>query len=122
MHGMFVKSRGGFTIIEAMIAVVILAVGIVGVITMVGVFSKDTVDRTLYNSLLDAASSGLTLCGAVSSTTSPLTYTYENNLVVTVTLSGGSCSPSANACNTITATANAKGKNVVLTTLVCNYS
>ncbi len=118
---MLIKSNEGFSLIEALIAVAILAIGIVGLVTLMGVFAKDTVNRTLINSLLDAASSGLNQCMSVSSTTSPLTYIYEGNLTVTVNLSG-SCNPAVNNCNTVTATATAQGKSVVLTTLVCNYN
>jgi prepilin-type N-terminal cleavage/methylation domain-containing protein len=109
----------GFSLIEAMIAIAILAIAITGLVVTQGTFARQTVDRTLLNSLLDAASNALTQCEAVRFTPNNLTFTYENNLIVDVSLSG-TCNP-VNTCSPVTATAAAKGKKVELTTQVCVY-
>lgn len=109
----------GFSLIETLIAIAILAIAIGGLVVTQGTFSRQTVDRTLLNSLIDAASNALTQCEAVPSTPNNLTFTYEGNLTVNVSLSG-TCN-AKNECSPVTATATAKGKEVKLTTQVCVY-
>ncbi len=116
---MIIKSQKGFSLIEALIAIAILAIAIGGLVVTQGTFAKQTVDRTLLNSLIDAASNALTQCSAVPTTPNTLSFTYENNLIVNVSLSG-TCNP-VNTCSPVTATAAAKGKEVKLTTQVCVY-
>lgn len=108
----------GFSLIEALIAIAILAIAIGGLVVTQGTFSKQTVDRTLLNSLVDAASSALTYCQNVKDTP-PSTFIYENNLIVTVSLSG-TCNPSEDTCNNVSAEARARGKSFTLRTIVCN--
>lgn len=115
---MFIKSQKGFSLIEALIAVAIVSIALIGLAGMQGLFATQTVDRTVQNSLVDAASSALTHCQNVNTTpTSP--YIYEQGLEVNVTLSG-SCNPATDSCNNVIATASARGKSFSLTTLVCN--
>lgn len=116
---MFKLNNKGFSLIEALIAIAILFVAIGGLVFTQGTFARQTIDRTLLNSLLDAASNALTQCSAIPTTPSTLSFTYEDSLVVNVSLSD-QCNP-ANTCNTITATASAQGKSIKLTTQVCGY-
>lgn len=109
----------GFTLIESLIAIVILIIAVLGIAAMQGTFSTQTVDRTLQNSLIDAASSALTYCSNLR-TTPPSSYTYEGGLVVNVSMSGR-CDPALNVCNQVTATASARDRTFSLSTLVCNF-
>jgi prepilin-type N-terminal cleavage/methylation domain-containing protein len=108
----------GFSLIEALIAIAILAIAITGLVAMQGKFAEQSADRVLLNSLIDAASSALTHCQNVQ-TTPPSSYTYENNLIVSVRLNGN-CYPADNTCNEVTATASAKNKSFQIKTIVCN--
>lgn len=105
----------GFSLIEALIAIAIVAIAIGGLVMTQGTFAKQTVNRTLLNSLIDAAASALTYCQNVQKLP-PAYYTYENDLKVTVSLSGN-CKPAENDCNEVAATANAK---FTLRTIICD--
>lgn len=113
------KDNKGFSLIEVLFAVGIISIALLGLVGIQGIFATQTVDRTLQNSLIDAASSALIHCQNVN-TQPPSAYTYENNMVVNVSLNG-SCSPAPDACNNVTATAAAKGRTFALTTFVCNF-
>ncbi len=117
---MIIKSQKGFSLIEALIAIAILAIAITGLISLQASFAKGTVDRTVINSLIDAASSALAQCQADKNTASTLSYTYEDNLVVNVSLDK-SCNVTIDECSKITATSSAKGKTFRLSTYVCNF-
>ncbi|MDI6801641.1 MAG: prepilin-type N-terminal cleavage/methylation domain-containing protein [Thermodesulfovibrionales bacterium] len=120
---MTIKSQQGFSLVEALIATVILAIGITGFISMQASFASKSAVRTAINSLIDAASSALAQCQADKTTGSSLSYTYENNMVVTVTLNK-SCNIAPDECDAVTATASAEGKGekpFKLTTYVCNF-
>ncbi len=114
-----IKNNKGFSLIEVLIATAILTIAILGFVSLQASFAKGTVDRTLLNSLIDAASSALTHCQNVN-TSPPSSYTYENNLVVNVSLQG-SCRPALDRCNDVTATASASDKTFSLSTIVCNF-
>lgn len=117
---MILKSQKGFSLVEALIAIAILAIGIIGTISLQSSFGKHASDRTLINSLIDAAANALTQCQTDQNTGTSLTYKFENNLIVDVTLDG-SCSIPADECVQRTATASAKGKAFKLSTYVCNF-
>lgn len=117
---MILKSQKGFSLIEALIAIAILAIGIIGTMSLQSSFGKHASDRTLINSLIDSASNALTQCQTNQDTGTSLSYTFENNLVVNVTLDG-SCNVSADECVQRTATASAKGKTFKLSTYICKF-
>ncbi len=110
----------GFSLIEALIAMVILTIGIVSVLSMQATFATGTVDRSVMHALIDSASSALTRCQIDNATPSSLTYTHEG-ITTTVTLTG-SCNPAADSCNPVSATASAKGKTFTISTMVCNFN
>lgn len=109
----------GFTIVEVVIATLILLVGVVALISLQTRFATSTADRAIRNALIDAAASALQHCESTLSTP-PTSYTY-GGITVSVSVSG-SCSPSENSCNNVTATATAQGKSFSITTKVCNFS
>ncbi len=113
----FINNNKGFSFIEALIAIIVLTVAVLGLVSMQGTFATQSVDRTLQNALIDAASSALTHCQNVN-TAPPGTYTYEG-IAVTVSISGN-CALALNTCSNVTATATASGRTFSMTTFVCN--
>ena len=111
------NNNKGFSLIEALIATVILTIAVLGIMALQGTFATQTVDRTLQNALIDAASSALSHCQNVG-TSPPGTYTYEG-IAVTVSISGN-CALALNTCSNVTATATARGRTFSMTTFVCN--
>lgn len=104
--------------IEVVISIFILVIGLLAVMTLQSRFATTTSDRAIRNALVDAAASALQHCENAKSNP-PASYTYGG---ITVNISiGGSCSPSENSCNNVTANATAQGKSFSLTTKVCNF-
>lgn len=106
----------GFSLIEALIAIAItffIATSIAGMLTMFGVHSKRGIDMTC---LVNAAASAIEACRGGQTIS-----TYNcGGLNITVSLSG-SCTPAANQCNQVTATASYRGRQFSLTDFVCNF-
>ncbi len=116
---MKIDLEDGFSLIEALVAIAILATAIAGLIGLQATFSKGSADRTVINSLIDAASSALIQCQAEDQKTS-FSYIYEDNLDVTVSLNRN-CDVPSDECAPVTATASAKGKTFKLTTNICKF-
>jgi prepilin-type N-terminal cleavage/methylation domain-containing protein len=114
------KSQKGFSLVEALIAIAILAIGVIGTLTLQSSFGKHSADRTIINYLIDASSSALTQCQADDETGTFLSYTFENDFTVNVELDG-SCKVPSDECIQRTATASARGKFFKLTTYICNF-
>lgn len=114
----FIFKNKGFTLIEMMVAILILIIGVLAVVTLQSKFATTTIDRAVRNALIDAAASALKHCESTLSNP-PSSYTY-GGIIVNVTINGN-CSPSINTCNNVTATATAQGKTFSLTTKVCNF-
>lgn len=114
----------GFTLIEAVVATSILAVGIMGTVGLQGGFAKHTAQREAFNCAVDAASSAMHLCriGEQAATD----FTCDEGFAATIVLTGGSCTPADNDCHEITAQATAEGRGFTqtfsLTSLVCNFT
>ena len=106
----------GFTLIEALIAVLLAFIIAIGVASLIGFFQSHLIDRTKMSCLIEGANSGLEACRAgqvISSITC-------GSLTVGITIQG-SCSPPSNTCNDITATASLNGNTFSLTDAVCNF-
>lgn len=118
---MIIKNNRGFTLIEALIAMVILTIGIVSVISMQATFARGTVDRTVLNALIDSAASALNRCQIDNATPASLSYTHEGRTInVSIT---GSCNPASDTCNAVSATAtHSTGKTFTISTMVCNFN
>ncbi|MBF0327700.1 MAG: prepilin-type N-terminal cleavage/methylation domain-containing protein [Nitrospirae bacterium] len=115
---MFKLKPKGFTLIESLMAVAIVAIAIIGLITTLARFSTQTADRAAMDCVINAAASAVTECQALI-TPSNKTCAERNNATITISASG-SCSPSSGSCNDVTITASGVGKNFVMTTKVCN--
>ena len=113
------KMKRGFTILEAMISLLILSVSVLGLATLQGVFATQNSDRTLLNCLMDSASSALAQCqGGIT----PGNFRCGGTAVAiggSVT-SPGMCTPQPNTCNSVTASASAMNKTVSVVGRVCN--
>ncbi|MFO0751901.1 MAG: hypothetical protein U0411_01065 [Thermodesulfovibrionales bacterium] len=112
------KLEEGFTVIEAMISVLLLTIALIGTISLQTTFGSSASDRTLHNCLMDVASSALSQCQA-GVTPGSTGSCPEGGIAPSLSFSG-SCSPSVNTCNSITAAASARGKTFRLTSAVCN--
>lgn len=105
----------GFTLVEALVAVMVsflIAVGIAGMITSFGLFTRDNV---LYTCLLNAASSAIEACkgGQAISQVNCGSYTVSVGL-------SGNCMPAQGQCSQVSATATARNKSTSLTDMICN--
>ena len=109
--------KKGFTIIEALIALAILSISLLGVVAMMVYFATDTTDKNLKSCLLDRATSALSQYRANALPVST-SFTCANRSG-TMTMSQTTF-PGTNACNDVTATATAGGKTIQLSTKVCN--
>lgn len=107
----------GFTLVEALIALIIsflIIIGIAGLLTSFGLFTKD---RALYTCLLEAASSGIEACRAGVSINSINCGGYTVN----IRSIAGSCNPARGQCSDVTVTASYAGHSSTLTDTVCNW-
>ncbi|TAN45124.1 MAG: prepilin-type N-terminal cleavage/methylation domain-containing protein [Nitrospirae bacterium] len=115
---MFKLNEKGFTLLEAIMAVAILAIALVGLITTQAQFSTQTADRTAMNCIVDAAVSAAAECQS-SITPTNKSCAERGNATITITASN-SCSPASGACNDVTITASGLNRSFVMTTRVCN--
>ncbi|MBZ0156826.1 MAG: prepilin-type N-terminal cleavage/methylation domain-containing protein [Alphaproteobacteria bacterium] len=115
------KLRDGFSVIEALIAVAILSIAVIGLVTTIGTFSSTTVDRTVLNCLVDAASTALYKCQAGVDSNPNSTC---GGSTISIAGTSGYCAPATGTCTTVTAvaTASPQGKTVSLTTQICNFN
>ncbi len=91
----------GFTIIEVMVSLVLVAIGIATFATLQAFFANDTKNRFIYGCLITTASNGIAMC--MDGETLPSSVQCGG---IQVNLSmNGTCSPPINGCSQITATA-----------------
>ena len=106
----------GFTIIEALIAILITSFIAISIAALITIFGTKIADRILLSCLVEGATSGIEACrgGQIINqiTCAGLTINISIN---------GNCQPAINTCSDITVTASAKGKNFNLTDKVCNF-
>lgn len=123
------KSQKGFSLVESLVAVLLVAIVLIGTIKLITSFAMFTATDTDRTCLLQAASSGIEAKRADPTITSLQVTCGINNssLPVSVTISGN---PPANpppmgsnqtACAEITATATFKGKTMTLRDWICNF-
>ncbi len=109
--------NGGFTLIEALVGLVLLSLSLLGVVALMVHFSTGTADKSLRDCLLDNALNGLAQLRA--NTTVSTTFTC-GSASGTLTLNPGTF-PGTNSCSDVTATATAGGKTLQITTKICNF-
>ncbi|MEM1973819.1 MAG: hypothetical protein QXN68_03415 [Thermoplasmata archaeon] len=116
----------GFSLIEAMISVMLVAILIMGVMAMITAFPSSTNNDFIRTCLLQAASSGIEAKRANHTLTS--LSVHCGGITVNVTISGNPPSSApppgsgSSACATVTATASYSGRSMTLRDLVCNFS
>ena len=106
----------GFTLIEALIAILITTLIVIGVAGLITVFGTKTADRILLSCLVEGATSGIEACkeGEV------INQITCGGFTINISISGN-CQPPANTCSDIISTASANGKTFSLTDKVCNF-
>ncbi|MCX7913918.1 MAG: hypothetical protein N2511_04965 [Thermodesulfovibrionales bacterium] len=121
----FYKTEG-FSLVEALIAVLLVVLLVIGVMKMITNFPLATGKDFVETCLLQAASSGIEAKRAnhsLSSLSVPC-----GNITINVTITGNppAVPPSAGsgttACATVVATATYGGRSMVLRDLVCNFA
>ena len=113
MHAMFLANKG-FSLVEALVAVIITFIVVLGIATMLGFFPNYVKDRTELSCLVEAASSGISACRAGIVINSVECGPYRINVTVE-----GSCTPAKGTCGEITATAELGGRTFTLRDVVC---
>ncbi len=106
----------GFTIIEALIAILITSFIAISIAALITSFGLKTADRILLSCLVEGAASGIEACRG-GQTINQITC---GGLTVNISITGD-CQPAPNTCSNINATASAKGKSLSLTDKVCNF-
>lgn len=108
----------GFTLIEAMIAVTILTISLLGVVAMQVYFGTQTTDQSLKNCLVDSSMNALS---QYKGNSLPITSSVTCDIyTITVSLDQ-STFPSSDNCSDVTATSSSMGKSFSIKTKVCNF-
>ncbi len=120
-----IKSYEGFSLLEALMSVLLVAILVMGVIGLTTMFSKYTRDDFISTCLLQAASSGIEAKRADYSTSSIVINCGGLSVNVTITGNPPAQPPTMgsgqSACAEVTATASVSGRTMVLKDLVCNF-
>ncbi len=106
----------GFTIVEALIAIVIVSIIAVSIAALITSFGSKTSDRILLSCLVEGAASGIEACRG-GETINQITC---GGLTVDISITGN-CQPAPNTCSDVIVTATAKGKSVSLSDKICNF-
>lgn len=109
----------GFTLIEAMLAITILTISLLGVVAMQAYLGSQTTDKAVLNCLLDTASNTLAQYRANAGTISSPVSCDEGRISVTVSNPGSY--PAQSTCQDVTITTSASGKTFNLPSKVCNF-
>lgn len=110
------NNKHGFTLVEALVAVVITFILAIGILGMLNMFIIQLPNRALLTCLIEAASSGVSACrvGLVLDSVSCGSY----NVSISIQ---GNCQPPTGECSNITVTAVAEGRSFSLRDTVCNF-
>lgn len=127
----------GFTIIEVLVALLIVTIVSFSLISMQSSFSKNTTNRTIAMALSDVAQSSMIQCKNEVTPTAEVLYTLPalstsnsiGKIKVYVTVTGTCVKPvTANTCNDITITTSNTKTNTFNTTkfylqgTICNFN
>ncbi len=106
--------KSGFSLIEALVAVLISMIVVIGIATMLGFFPIYVRDRTELSCLVEAANSGINACRAGIVINSIECGSMNVNITIE-----GSCTPPKGECNEIRATATLGERSFSLRDVVC---
>ncbi len=110
------KKRTGFTIIEALIAILIVSIIAISIAGLISSFGLETSNRILLSCLMQGADSGIEACRSGDYISNITCGGILVNIQIT-----GNCTPPPNTCSDIIVTATAKGKSVSLSDKICNF-
>ncbi len=106
----------GFTMMEALIAIGIMSIAVLGIIASQVYFGSQTSDQSLKDCLVGAASTYLSQSAA--GVTADTTFTCEGGFSGTISATS---TASSTRCNIVTVTTTASGKSVTLSTKICSF-
>ncbi len=106
----------GFTLIEALIAILITTLIVMSMAGLITVLGTKTSDRILLSCLIEGASSGIEACKGGEVINQITCGGFTINISI-----NGNCQPPINTCSNVTSTASAGGKTFSLTDKVCNF-
>jgi len=119
------KSEAGFTLIEALISVFLVALLVIGVVGLITSFGKFTRQDLVGMCLVQAASSGIEAKRANPSLTSVDVrcggYTIRVNITGTPPTNPPAMGSGQSACADVVATATIENRTMVLRDQVCNF-
>lgn len=105
----------GFTLIEALLSVIIAFFIVIGVANLLTFFQFNLIDRTKISCLVEAAASGIEACKAGE----PINSVTCNGLEISINVVRGSCTPAPQTCNDIVVSATLEGETFSLQDIVC---
>ena len=108
--------EAGFTLVEALVAVVLTFILATGILGMLYTFLNQIPHRMLITCLVEGAASGVSACRMGVALNSLSCGSYSISVSIQ-----GSCSPPIGTCSTVTVTASAQDKSFSLRDTVCNF-
>jgi len=116
----------GFTIIEVMVSLVLLAIGVVTFAAMQAFFANDTKNRFIYGCLTTVSSNGIAMCMSgqpIPSTVQcgGIQVSLNINQSGNVINANGTCSAPTSGCSTITSTASYNNLSYSQIDNVCQF-
>lgn len=106
----------GFTMLEALIAIGIMSIALLGIIASQVYFGSQTADQSLKDCLVGAASTYLSQ--KTADVTADTTFTCEGGLSGTLS---ATTTAASTRCNIITVTSTVSGKSVTLSSKICSF-
>lgn len=108
----------GFTLIEALIAILIVAIIATSIAGLITIFGIKTSDRILQSCLIEASASAIEACKHGVNINQINCAGYRINITV-----NGNCNPNPNpnTCTEVIAVSFAEGKSFKLEKTICNF-
>lgn len=125
VFSIYLKNENGFSLVEAIISVLLVALLAMGIAGMVSTFARTTQEDFINTCLVQAASSGIEAKRANPTITSidVVCGSYTVNVTMTGTPPASAPPPGSgsSACATVVATATIGSRSMVLKDLVCKF-
>jgi prepilin-type N-terminal cleavage/methylation domain-containing protein len=112
------EKQPGMSLLESLIAMVILAGALLSLAHMESSFGKQYLDRRLHSALQDVAVSEISRCKIGAAANTSQTYL---GYAITISRTGGNCQPASATCQDIVVSTTGNNRSFSLTTKVCNF-